>query len=108
MVRGYRVSLYDLHIPSASNNLPIKITRSTKINSQSTFMIIHAIYSMWQKTKLKVICLMHIFPTETQKHPSRLVMSADSVGKCPLHSLVSAVLFAVLSFVLVMSPLEMV
>lgn len=75
MGKGYRVSLYDLHIPSASNNLCNKITRSTKINSQSTFVVIHVKYSMWPKTKIKVICLMHVFPTETQ-----LVMSADSVG----------------------------
>lgn len=73
--KGHRVSLYDLHIPSTSKNLLNKIPRSTKINSQSTFVVIHAKYSMWPKTKIKAICLMRIFPTETQ-----LVMSADSVG----------------------------
>lgn len=73
--KGHRVSLYGLHIPSTSKNLLNKIPRSTKINSQSTFVVIHAKYSMWPKTKIKAICLMRIFPTETQ-----LVMSADFVG----------------------------
>lgn len=36
---------------------------------------------------------MRVFPTETQQQPSQLVMSADSVGKRPLHSLASGALF---------------